>query len=99
MRAISNPRNPYDSQHRELLEPPSRATVMVYEDQTREILSRNESPDLPFRWSVNPYRGCFHACAYCFAASRRNGIAGTPITICFCCFYFRSWPGLSPPNA
>ena len=67
MRVISNPQNPYDSQHRELLEPASRATVMVYEDRTREILSRNESPDLPFRWSVNPYRGCFHACAYCYA--------------------------------
>jgi DNA repair photolyase len=30
-------------------------------------LSCNESPDLPFRWSLNPYRGCFHACAYCYA--------------------------------
>jgi DNA repair photolyase len=40
---------------------------MVYGDATREILSHNDSPDLPFRWSVNPYRGCFHACAYCYA--------------------------------
>jgi DNA repair photolyase len=39
----------------------------MYEDATREILSRNDSPDLPFRWSLNPYRGCFHACVYCYA--------------------------------
>lgn len=67
MRAISNPPNPFDSQHRELLEPPHAAKLTVYRDETREILSRNESPDLLFRWSVNPYRGCFHACAYCYA--------------------------------
>jgi DNA repair photolyase len=47
--------------------PASQVKVEVYEDATREILSRNDSPDLDFRWSVNPYRGCFHACAYCYA--------------------------------
>ncbi|MCP9438356.1 MAG: PA0069 family radical SAM protein [Nitrospira sp.] len=67
MRVIANPPNPYESRHRDLLEPAGPATLTVYEDATREILSRNESPDLPFRWSVNPYRGCFHACAYCYA--------------------------------
>jgi len=67
MRAISNPPNPFDSVHRELLEPAAHAKLMVYRDETRDILSRNDSPDLPFRWSVNPYRGCFHACAYCYA--------------------------------
>jgi DNA repair photolyase len=50
-----------------LLEPPGRVKLEVFEDATRAILSRNDSPDLPFRWSVNPYRGCFHACAYCYA--------------------------------
>ena len=39
----------------------------VYEDHTRQILSKNDSPDVGFTWSVNPYRGCFHACAYCYA--------------------------------
>jgi DNA repair photolyase len=39
----------------------------VYEDASREILSRNESPDLAFRYGINPYRGCVHACAYCYA--------------------------------
>lgn len=67
MRTASNPPNPFESSHRELLEPASTAKLTIYEDATREILSRNDSPDLPFRWSVNPYRGCFHACAYCYA--------------------------------
>jgi|SRR5579884_1618303 len=67
MRAVRNPPNPFESRYRELLEPPPEARVEILEDATREILSRNDSPDLPFRWSVNPYRGCFHACAYCYA--------------------------------
>lgn len=67
MKVISNPHNPFESEHRELLEPPARVELQVYEEESREILSRNDSPDLPFRWSVNPYRGCFHACAYCYA--------------------------------
>jgi len=66
MRPVSNPPNPFESEHREFLEP-SAARLEVFEDATRDILSRNDSPDLPFRWSLNPYRGCFHACAYCYA--------------------------------
>lgn len=43
------------------------ASLEIYEDQSRSILATNDSPDVGFRWSVNPYRGCFHACAYCYA--------------------------------
>ena len=39
----------------------------VFEDHSRTILSKNDSPDVGFNYSVNPYRGCFHACAYCYA--------------------------------
>jgi DNA repair photolyase len=67
MRSISNPPNPFESRHRDLLEPAPVSRLEIYEDAAREILSRNDSPDLSFRWSVNPYRGCFHACAYCYA--------------------------------
>ncbi|UCF35193.1 MAG: radical SAM protein [Phycisphaerales bacterium] len=67
MRRVDNPPNPYESSHAEWLEPPPPARIEVYEEQARSILSRNESPDLPFEWSVNPYRGCQHACAYCYA--------------------------------
>lgn len=67
VRPIANPPNPFETQYRELLEPASAAKMVLFGDATREILSRNDSPDLPFRWSLNPYRGCFHACAYCYA--------------------------------
>jgi DNA repair photolyase len=69
VRPIANPPNPFESQHRELLEPAPASHTVLFTDATRDILSRNESPDLPFRWSVNPYRGCFHGCAYCYARS------------------------------
>lgn len=67
MKRVSNPPNRFETLQREALEPASRARIQLFEDDTQQILSRNDSPDLPFRWSVNPYRGCFHACAYCYA--------------------------------
>jgi len=38
-----------------------------FPDQSRTVISENDSPDIPFRYSVNPYRGCEHGCAYCYA--------------------------------
>ena len=38
-----------------------------FEDRSRSVLSRNDSPDLNFTWSINPYRGCEHGCIYCYA--------------------------------
>jgi DNA repair photolyase len=65
---MANPPNPWASLDVEYLEgqaPP--AALEIYEDNTRGILAHNDSPDVGFSWSVNPYRGCFHACAYCYA--------------------------------
>ncbi|HEU4406038.1 MAG TPA: PA0069 family radical SAM protein [Polyangiaceae bacterium] len=62
-----NPPNPWLSSSVEYLGEPPAAAPEVYEDHSRTILTKNESPDVGFRWSVNPYRGCFHACAYCYA--------------------------------
>jgi DNA repair photolyase len=45
--------------------PPFDTTVT--EDKTRQIITRNESPDISFDRSINPYRGCEHGCVYCFA--------------------------------
>lgn len=38
-----------------------------FKDNTRSILVKNDSPDIPFTWSLNPYRGCEHGCVYCMA--------------------------------
>jgi DNA repair photolyase len=66
-RPIDNPPNPWSSTHVEWLEDPPSAALSVYEEEARSVLSENESPDIPFRYSLNPYRGCLHACAYCYA--------------------------------
>lgn len=67
MKRLDNPPNPYESTHHEWLEPPPPVQMEVYEEQARSILSENDSPDVGFRWSVNPYRGCQHGCVYCYA--------------------------------
>ena len=36
-------------------------------DTSRTLIRENDSPDIPFRYSINPYRGCEHGCAYCYA--------------------------------
>ncbi|MCZ6836846.1 MAG: PA0069 family radical SAM protein [Planctomycetota bacterium] len=36
-------------------------------DRTRSLINRVDSPDLPFHWTINPYRGCEHGCIYCYA--------------------------------
>ena len=48
------------------LNPDSLATEVI-DERVRTIISRNQSPDVPFDRSINPYRGCEHACIYCFA--------------------------------
>jgi DNA repair photolyase len=45
--------------------PPFKTSVTV--DSTRKIITKNDSPDLSFDRSINPYRGCEHGCVYCFA--------------------------------
>ena len=47
--------------------------MTFYEVQAKSIVNRvPEASRMPFRWTINPYRGCQHACAYCLWARRRS---------------------------
>ncbi len=67
MKPVANPPNPWATSHVEWLGEPPEAELKVFEERARSILTENNSPDIPFRYSVNPYRGCYHGCAYCYA--------------------------------
>ena len=73
--ASGNPPNRFERLH---LEPdPDAADIAdeerphprteFFHDASESILTRNDSPDIPFTFGLNPYRGCEHGCAYCFA--------------------------------
>lgn len=47
--------------------PAPRLDSVFLRDSARSVIVRNDSPDIPFDHSVNPYRGCEHGCIYCFA--------------------------------
>jgi DNA repair photolyase len=70
--AAENPPNRFIPLYREKLETwreeddPAPATLF-FRDQSRSVLTTNDSPDLPFECSLNPYRGCEHGCVYCYA--------------------------------
>src|SRR3954453_6112547 len=53
-------------EHPEHYQPPRLETQLTI-DATRKIITRNDSPDIGFDRSINPYRGCEHGCIYCFA--------------------------------
>ena len=44
-----------------------RPQTVVAEERVKSIISHNDSPDVPFSQSINPYRGCEHGCIYCYA--------------------------------
>src|ERR1700745_2038390 len=56
--------------------PPFKTTVTV--DATRKIITHNDSPDISFDRSINPYRGCEHGCVYCFARPTHAHLALSP---------------------
>jgi DNA repair photolyase len=76
--ARSNPANRFETTHRELdleqvetddeyLAALSRPRTEYLVDRSRNVIAENDSPDVGFEVSVNPYRGCEHGCAYCYA--------------------------------
>lgn len=73
--AGSNPAGRFESQSTHAVDDgwnndeglPPRLPTQVQVDASRSIITRNDSPDVPFTQSINPYRGCEHGCIYCFA--------------------------------
>jgi DNA repair photolyase len=70
--ALANPPTRFQKLHLEMdadydpANDPSPRT-RFYQDHTTSVLNRNESPDLGFDYTLNPYRGCEHGCIYCYA--------------------------------
>jgi len=64
---LENPASRFEQYRVEYEEGSPEASLQVYDDASQSILSENDSPDIGFRFSVNPYRGCLHGCAYCYA--------------------------------
>ncbi len=72
--ALANPGNRFDSQQIEELddgwyqeEQPGSIETELLVDSSRSIIARNDSPDINFDQSINPYRGCEHGCVFCYA--------------------------------
>ena len=65
----ANPTGRFEPLHYEAdpAAPPARVGTQVLVDASRSIVSTNDSPDIGFEASLNPYRGCEHGCAYCYA--------------------------------
>ncbi len=73
-----DPPNPYDKTQSapdlehlawddEYLKQRADRPIQYLDDASKSIVSENDSPDVGFRYSVNPYRGCVHGCSYCYA--------------------------------
>jgi DNA repair photolyase len=73
--AVSNPQGRFEAEARETIddgwtredEPTPEPATTVTEERARSIISKNDSPDIPFEQSINPYRGCEHGCVYCLS--------------------------------
>ncbi len=83
--AVSNPTARFEAVREEAFddgwtpdEVPDRVPTEVLFDRTKTIIARNDSPDVPFDRSVNPYRGCEHGCVYCFARPSHAWLGFSP---------------------
>ena len=59
-----------DGWFQEPAEEPSRPKTVIAIEQAKSVITRNDSPDIGFSSSLNPYRGCEHGCQFCLAIPR-----------------------------
>ncbi|MDI3303334.1 MAG: PA0069 family radical SAM protein [Burkholderia multivorans] len=87
--AVDNLQGRYESALREVVDDgwahvsddadlPAPLRTQVFEERAKSILTRNQSPDIPFSVSLNPYRGCEHGCIYCFARPTHSYLGLSP---------------------
>ncbi len=83
--SVSNPDGRFETRRHESIDDgwdipeegtPIRTTLTP--DKAKSIISRNDSPDIPFDQSINPYRGCEHGCVYCFARPTHSYLGLSP---------------------
>ena len=55
-----------------------RPKTEIRADRSRSVIARNQSPDIPFDQSINPYRGCEHGCIYCYARPSHAFLGQSP---------------------
>ena len=73
--ALSNPAGRFEIRITEVFDdgwgedptPDTQPATQLFPDKTKNIIARNQSPDVAFDQSINPYKGCEHGCVYCFA--------------------------------
>jgi len=83
--ALSNPTGRFERHQREAVddgwyqeEVPDFIPTSIEPDRARSVITRNDSPDIPFEQSINPYRGCSHACPYCYARPSHSYVGLSP---------------------
>ena len=79
-----NPSGRYEEYRREIVledsweEHTNEWKTQLHADHSKSIISSNDSPDVPFNRSINPYRGCEHGCVYCFARPSHAWLGYSP---------------------
>jgi DNA repair photolyase len=83
--ALSNPAGRFERRRLQAIdegwyrdEVPDVPAVCIAPDHARSLISTNDSPDIPFAQSINPYRGCSHACCYCYARPSHSYVGLSP---------------------